>query len=128
MFLRCPCGHILNDVASPGCVTHLLLSDHGVETLENEVDREVNDEGKVDMWPEHFEKAGAINTWLCPKCHRLFLRATGDPRKVVVYRREDISLTDDSSGIDTQFAPEDECIAHAMKHHTGRSPLESPST
>jgi hypothetical protein len=79
VFLRCPCGYTMTSVACPGRIRHVLLTDHGVEELENLVDREVAEAKVVDSWPEHFEAAGAVETWLCPKCRRLFLHATGDP-------------------------------------------------
>src|SRR4051794_35467704 len=113
MFLRCPCGYTLSNGASPGRIRHLLLTDHGVEDLENAVDREVAQVGCVDSWPEHFESAAAIETWVCPKCLRLFLYPTDRPEEIIVYQRERIGLPPDAVGFDSQYGTYDQIKALA---------------
>jgi hypothetical protein len=81
MFLRCPCGYTLTDVASPGCIPHKLLTDLGVERLQDAVDREVAERGAVQSWFDHFKQAAAIETWVCPRCLRLFVHVDVTGRK-----------------------------------------------
>jgi hypothetical protein len=128
VFLRCPCGYTLTNVASPGAIAHKLLTDHGVERLENAVDREVAANGSIDSWPEHFEEAGAIEIWVCPKCKRLFVHAVDSPADIVVYSRESVGLPSDAVGFDskligTQYANVRELIDMARREQAGESPL-----
>jgi len=88
MYLKCDCGAVLTDVASPNDIEHLLLSYRAMERLQDLVDTEVGQEGEVQMWPEHWEQAGALVVWRCTTCGRLYLNARGPASEVVVYRFE----------------------------------------
>jgi hypothetical protein len=123
MFLRCPCGYILTSVACPGRVRHVLLTDHGVERLEDLVDGEVEARGVIGSWPEHFEGAGAIETWVCPKCLRMFLHAAGEAAKIVVYRHEATGLPEGSVGLDSQLGSHEDAMALG-REQAGRSPFD----
>lgn len=130
MFLRCPCGYTLTNVASPGAIAHRLLTDRGVERLQNEADEEVAAAGLIDSWWDHFRAAGAIETWVCPKCLRLFVHADGSPADVIIYKREAVGLPNDAIGIDSrligsQFATEEQLVAMARREQAGESPLEA---
>jgi hypothetical protein len=122
MFMRCPCGYTLSDGASPGRIRHLLLTDQGVEDLENAVDREVAEAGCVDSWWDHFQSAAAIEVWVCPKCLRLFLYPTDRPEEIIVYQRDRIGIPRDAVGFDSQVGTDEEISALA-REHAGRSPL-----
>ncbi|HEY5958110.1 MAG TPA: hypothetical protein VIV60_16215 [Polyangiaceae bacterium] len=82
----------MNDTAAPNQVEHLLLSYSAMETVQDLVDIEVADDGEASSWPEHWEKSGAIVTWKCPVCARLYLNAKGDKGSVVVYRVDKIGI------------------------------------
>ena len=132
VFLRCPCGYTLTNVASPGAIPHRLLTDRGVERLQDAADREVAAAGSVASWPEHFEAAGAIETWVCPKCLRLFVHADGAPGKIVVYRRESVGLPNGAVGSDSQligsdFGSVEEFVEMALREQAGESPLAAAS-
>ena len=88
MYLKCICGNVMTNVASPNEVEHVLLSDHAQERLQDLVDQEVSTNGKVDLWPEHWEEAGSIDVWKCQDCGRLYLNAKGKKEDVVVYKLE----------------------------------------
>ena len=88
MFLQCLCGHVMNDIASPNEVQHLLISDAVMERMQDLVDREVAAEGAEDLWPEHWEESGAIPTWKCHHCQRLLVGVGGKPEDIVVYKVE----------------------------------------
>jgi hypothetical protein len=65
MYLKCLCGAVLDDIGSPNDVEHELVSFHSKEKLESLVNNEIKEDGKVDMWPEHWEDSGSIITWKC---------------------------------------------------------------
>jgi hypothetical protein len=88
MYLKCLCGNVMTNVASPNDVEHVLLSDRVQERLQDLVDQEVSTNGKVDLWPEHWEEAGSIDVWKCPDCGRLYFNATGKVEDIVVYNIE----------------------------------------
>jgi hypothetical protein len=88
MYLECICGNVMNDIASPNSVEHLLLSYSAMERLQDLVDQEVSTNGKVDLWPEHWEEAGAIVVWRCQDCARLYLNAKSQKEDVAVYKIE----------------------------------------
>lgn len=92
MNFRCLCGESLSDVASPNNVEHILLADAAIERLQNLVDKEVEADGEIQMWPEHWEDAGAVDIWKCPTCKRLYLGARGDPSQIQVYKIEQVGL------------------------------------
>ncbi len=85
MYLSCVCGKVMNDVAAPNKVEHLLLSYSAMERLQDLVDQEVSTTCEVRLWPEHWKESGAIDVWKCPDCGRLYLYAKEDPEKVLVY-------------------------------------------
>jgi len=78
----------MNDIAAPNSIEHLLLSYAAMERLQDLVDQEVSADGKVSLWPEHWEEAGAIVVWRCPNCARLHLNARSQKEDVVVYKIE----------------------------------------
>jgi hypothetical protein len=121
MFLRCPCGYTLTDIACPGRIVHHLLSAHGVERLQEAVDREVAAEGVVGGWPEHWDAAETAETWLCPKCSRLFVGVNG-PGQVRVYALERVGIEPESTGIDSQLAPM-AALLELAREQAGESPL-----
>jgi len=88
MYLKCECGEVLTDVASPNDIEHKMLSYRAMERLQDLVDAEVVTDHEVNLWPEHWDKAGAIVVWFCPNCHRLYLNARGPTSEVIVYRFE----------------------------------------
>jgi hypothetical protein len=88
MHLKCECGNVMTDIASPNDIEHLLLSYRAKEKLQDLVDAEVAKAGEIRMWPEHWEEAGAIDVWRCPDCSRLYLNARKAPSEIVVYKLE----------------------------------------
>jgi hypothetical protein len=88
MFLKCACGTVLDDIAAPNSVEHLLLSYAAMEKLEGLVDEEVEAHGVVNEWPEHWENAGAVDVWRCHHCGRLHFNAKGAREDRVVYAIE----------------------------------------
>ena len=88
MYLECICGNVMNDIAAPNSVEHLLLSYAAMERLQDLVDQEVSVDGEVSLWPEHWKEAGAIVVWRCPACDRLHLNSTGQKEDMVVYKIE----------------------------------------
>jgi hypothetical protein len=126
MFLRCPCGYTLTDIACPGRIVHHLMSSHGVERLQDAVDREVEAHGVVDGWPEHWDAARAAESWLCPKCSRLFVGVNGaDP--VRVFALERVGIEPGSTGIDSQLAPMPELLELA-REQVSESPVSRKPT
>ncbi len=94
MYLQCLCGNVMNDIAAPNSVEHLILNYAAMERLQDLVDQECSLNGVVDLWPEHWEESGAVEMWKCPECGRLYLYPKGDPKDVQVYKLE-------KSGLDT---------------------------
>jgi hypothetical protein len=88
MYIKCLCGNTPNNVASPNNVEHLLLNSYAIEKLQDLVDEEVKENGSVDMWPEHWDKCGAIEVWKCLECGRLLFNPKGAPKDVMVYKFE----------------------------------------
>jgi len=88
MYLKCSCGNVMNDIAGPNTVEHVLLSDYAQERLQDLVDKEVATNGQVDLWPEHWDEAGSIDVWKCQDCDRLYFNARGKKEDIVVYKIE----------------------------------------
>jgi hypothetical protein len=86
----------MTDVASPNDIEHLLLSYRAMEKLQDLVDSEAAKEGRIRMWPEHWEQAGAVDVWKCPDCGRLYLNVRGPASEVIVYRFEKKGLDDET--------------------------------
>ncbi len=78
----------MSDVAAPNDIEHLLLSYRAKERLQDLVDAEVAKSGRIDLWPEHWESAGAVDVWRCPNCGRLYFNPRGSASEVTVYRFE----------------------------------------
>ncbi|QDU20338.1 hypothetical protein [Urbifossiella limnaea] len=93
MFLRCICGNSLDDIASPSPTVRHVLTDTGIEKLQDAVDQEVAENGIVDMWPEHWETAGTQEVWLCSACERLYIGVNGS-EPIRVYKLEQVGLNE----------------------------------
>jgi hypothetical protein len=90
MKFTCLCGNPLSNTGQPNDTEHLLLSNRGVERLQDLADAQVSAEGIIDEWPEHWEESGAIEVWKCLECNRLYVFPSNsfDFDKVVVYKVE----------------------------------------
>jgi hypothetical protein len=87
----------MSDIGYPSKVENSLLNTFAMEKLQDLVDREVSENGEVDMWPEHWEESGAIDVWKCLECNRLYLGVKGKPENVVVYKTEQTGIDPDSN-------------------------------
>ncbi len=87
MFFKCECGQILNDIGYPNNVEHFLVNAYDRERLEHLVDKEVAENQVIDMWTEHWDESGAIPTWRCYVCERLYLNI-GNGKEIIVYKVE----------------------------------------
>jgi hypothetical protein len=92
MILKCRCGTLLDNIGYPNTVEHLLVSNKAEERLQDLVDQEVEENGEIQMWPEHWEKSNAVKIWKCYECNRLYLEPEGDLEKVIVYKIEQQSV------------------------------------
>jgi hypothetical protein len=92
MQLECVCGTALSDTGYPNDIEHLLIGTHAIERLQEVVDKEVEKEGRIDLWPEHWDESGAIEVWKCFKCGRLYMNIKQPPERIVVYSIERIGL------------------------------------
>jgi hypothetical protein len=120
MFMRCPCGYTLTNIACPGKIVHVLLSAHGVERLQQAVDQEIAASGTVD-WPEPWDAAWVAESWLCPSCSRLYVGMnSGGP--VRVFALERVGIDPGCTGFDSQLGPMPVLMALA-KEQAGESPL-----
>jgi hypothetical protein len=90
MILVCTCGEVLSDAASPNDTEHLLISDRCMERLQDLVDAQVERDGVVDEWPEHWEESGGVKAWVCYACKRIYVAPNGPPEKIVVYSIEKV--------------------------------------
>ena len=57
------------------------------------MDAQVEKEGIVDEWPEHWEDSGATEVWKCHVCKRLYMSPKGPRDKVIVYAIEKIGIS-----------------------------------
>lgn len=89
MKITCKCGFVLSDSGSPNDMEHVLVSDRQVEALQDLVDNEVEADGEIQMWPEHWEESGATEIWKCEQCDRLHVMGP-DGRVSHVYMREPV--------------------------------------
>ncbi|HEY1190941.1 MAG TPA: hypothetical protein VGE74_25135 [Gemmata sp.] len=94
----------MNNVASPGHVVHRLLSEHGVERLQDAVAGEVEATGQVD-WPEPWDAVGYTECWLCPECKRLYVGLDGPHEAVRVYAPETIGIDPQDTWSDMYILP-----------------------
>jgi hypothetical protein len=124
MFLRCHCGYTMTDVATPGRIVHLLLSEHAIERLQNAVDHEAEQAGVIEGWPEHWEAARAIEAWLCPRCSRLYV-GMGGRGPVRVFTLECIGIAPAVTGLDSELGSEADLLRLASEQ-AGESPLSAP--
>jgi hypothetical protein len=92
MILKCFCGNQLDDIGYPNNVENLLVSTEAEERLQDMVDKEVNESGEIQMWPEHWEESNAISVWKCYECNRLYFNPEGEPEKVIVYNIEQVGI------------------------------------
>jgi hypothetical protein len=92
MNLWCICGNPMSDSGSPNDTEHLLISNRSMEQLQDLVDGEVEKDGTVDMWPEHWEQSKALEVWKCYKCQRLYLNPKGPSEQVIVYSIEKVGI------------------------------------
>jgi hypothetical protein len=92
MKLECICGNLMNDVGYPNDTEHLLIGTRSIERLQDLVDREVEEAGTVDMWPEHWDDSGATVVWKCYKCSRLYVNPQGTAENVIVYAIEKVGI------------------------------------
>jgi hypothetical protein len=83
---------MLDDIAAPNEVEHLLLSYRAKEKLQDLADEQCSAEGEIDMWPEHWEASGAVEAWRCFECGRLYVDPKGDPEQVVVYEIQQVGI------------------------------------
>ena len=136
MYLKCICGYIIHNIAYPGKIEHLLLSSHAQEKLQDLVDCEVKENGKVDMWPEHWEDSGTEEVWHCFKCNRLYIGINNVSEnwkdRVLVYKLEQEGIANQPTGLDSeQIACQEmearQYIDRVVAEQGGRSPLERPS-
>ena len=95
MLMTCNCGTRLDDIAAPHSVEHLLLNYAAMEKVQDLADAEVEAHGRIDEWPEHWERSGAIVVWRCHVCERLYFNAKGRPEDVIVYAVERRGLPTD---------------------------------
>lgn len=121
MFIRCLCGYTLTNSACPGRIVHLLLCSHGVERLQDAVDQEVEAQGVVEGWPEHWDTAWAAESWLCPRCNRLYVGMNG-AGPIRVFALERVGIDPECTGFDSQLGPMPVLMALA-KEQAGASPL-----
>jgi hypothetical protein len=96
MRLKCICGHTMTDIAHPNSIEHLLLDAYAQEQLENLLDKEVAENGKIDLLSDHFDEVKAIDVWKCNACERLYVNAHGNPEDIIVYSIEQRGVDPDS--------------------------------
>ena len=77
MKLKCVCGYVMTNIASPNDTEHLLVSDRSQELLQNLVDSQVSRDGIVDEWPEHWKNCNPHEVWMCSECKRLYFSPYG---------------------------------------------------
>ncbi|MGL6073213.1 MAG: hypothetical protein ACRC8S_03520 [Fimbriiglobus sp.] len=121
MFLRCRCGYVMTSIATPGRIVHTLISEHGIEALQDAVNQEIRATGDVD-WPEPWDATGCTECWLCPQCSRLFVGANGPISAIRVYALESVGIADEDTGFDSQLAPMNKLREIGMRD-AGESPL-----
>lgn len=73
---------------TPNDTEHLVISNRSMERLQDLVDAEVERDGVVDEWPEHWERCGATEVWKCHVCNRLYVSPRGPKKEVIVYEIE----------------------------------------
>ncbi len=88
MELKCICGNVMSDIGSPNDTEHLLISNRSVERLKDLVDSQIERNGIVDEWPEHWEQSGALEVWKCYACKRLYMSPKGPADEIIVYKME----------------------------------------
>jgi hypothetical protein len=93
MELKCICGNVMSDIGSPNDTEHLLISNRSMERLQDSVDAQVDRDGIIDEWPEHWEHSGGTEVWKCHVCKRLYVSPKGPPDQVVVYAIERVGFT-----------------------------------
>ena len=92
MKLKCVCGYVMTNIASPNDTEHLLVSDRSQELLQNLVDSQVSRDGIVDEWPEHWKNCNPHEVWMCSECKRLYFSPYGERDKSTVYAIERVGM------------------------------------
>jgi len=90
--IKCLCGNLMSDSGSPNETENLLISNKSIEVLQDLVDSQVEREGIVDEWPEHWERSHALVVWKCHMCKRLYISPKGSSKDVTVYAIETIGI------------------------------------
>lgn len=90
--IPCSCGHVLSWGRSPDNFEFLYLSYAAKERLQDLVDSQVERDGVIDEWPEHWEGSNAIDVWKCPICNRLYFSPMGPREQIAVYNLERVGI------------------------------------
>jgi hypothetical protein len=83
----------MSNSGHPNDVEYLLVGTREQEKLQHLADSEVSKDGRIDLWPEHWEDSGAKVLWNCVECGRLYLNATEDLGEIIVYKIEKQGLS-----------------------------------
>lgn len=93
MKFSCVCGERLSNAGTPNLFEHLLISNQGIEKLQNLVDGQTKDnQGPTDDWFENWEDSEAIEVWKCPTCQRLYFSPSEGFVSTVVYKVEQVGI------------------------------------
>ena len=82
----------MSDIGAPNDTENLLISNRSIELLQDLVDSQVQSDGIVDEWPEHWENSKALEVWKCYACNRLYVSPKGPPEQVIVYSIERVGI------------------------------------
>ncbi len=92
MKLNCLCGSQMCNIGAPNDIEHLLINSYSIEKIQDLVDSEIERNGSVDEWPEHWEQSQALDVWKCRECQRLYVNPNGPAEKVIVYSIEKVGI------------------------------------
>jgi hypothetical protein len=101
MNFKCFCGVSLSNAGCPNEIEHLLIDGRSQEMLEHLVEKEVENNGEINMWVEHWEESKSVIVWKCYNCKRLYVNAEGDPEQVTVYKIERKGIEPERRTIDS---------------------------
>jgi hypothetical protein len=82
----CECTQLLSNTASPNGLECIFLDDFAKEKMQDLVDKEVLNDGSIDMWREHWRETATV-VWKCFKCQRLYFNIENG-KEIVVYKVE----------------------------------------
>lgn len=88
MYRKCLCGETMHNNFSPAGVVHLLFSEKAQERVESLVRKFDSIQKLKAMWYELWYESGAMETWKCLYCKRLYIGVNGPANEVLVYRLE----------------------------------------